>query len=193
MFSIVKKATQMAQNLIEMKINKNESVIDATLGNGNDTLFLSSLVPDGKVYSFDVQYEVLEKFKVCIREKNINNVILINDGHEKMDKYIKEKVRAIMFNLGYLPGGDRNIVTKTETTLQAINKGLELLLPGGLITIISYTGHTEGKKEKEGIIEFLKSLSSREYSVMEISFINRNNNPPCLIVIEKNDNLHVYK
>lgn len=184
MFDTVLKATTMAKNLIVNKLKDNDMAVDATLGNGNDTLFLSDIVKNGKVYSFDIQKIAIENFSMTIKEKGIKNVILINDGHEFMDKYINEGVKVIMFNLGYLPKGDKNIVTKSETTLKALEKGLKLLLPGGLITVVAYP-HDEGKKEREEILKYLKDLNPKEYSIMEVRFINRKE-CPSLIAIEKN-------
>ncbi|QCX32627.1 SAM-dependent methyltransferase [Caloramator sp. E03] len=188
MFDIIIKATGMAKNLIEKKLNSEDIVVDATLGNGNDTLFLSGIVKYGKVYSFDIQKVAVDNFNIILKKNNISNVILINDGHENMDKYITDGVKAVMFNLGYLPKGNKNIVTKPETTIAALEKGLKLLLPGGLITIVAYP-HEEGKKEREYILKYLKELSPKKYSIMEVSFINREE-APCLIAIEKNSSLH---
>lgn len=188
MFDIIVKATGMAKNLIEKKISSKDVVVDATLGNGNDTLFLSDIVKCGKVYAFDIQKVAIDNFNIILEKNNISNVILINDGHENMDKYITDGVRAVMFNLGYLPKGDKNIVTKPETTIVALEKSLKLLLPGGLITIVAYP-HEEGKKEREYILKYLNKLSPKKYSIMEVSFINREE-APYLIAIEKNSSLH---
>lgn len=185
MFSVVIKATQMAQSFVEKKVCEYDYAIDATLGNGNDTIFLSSLLKRGMVYSFDIQKIAVDNFKETADRLNISNVIAINDGHENMDKYINKKVKAIMFNLGYLPKGDINIVTKSETTLTAIQKGLNLLMVGGIITIVAYP-HEEGRKEREVILNYLKSLNPKDYAIMEIGFINRSSSSPSVIVVEKN-------
>lgn len=192
MYKVVLKATTMAHNLIKSVVTDGDLVVDATLGNGNDTIFLSGLTPNGKVYAFDIQDEAVVKFKKMIADENINNVEVINDGHENIDRYVHDKVKVIMFNLGYLPGADKSITTKKETTLIALEKSLELLMPGGLMTVAAYIGHDEGAKEAEAVLDLIKSLDSKKYSVMQISFLNRNN-APFLVVIEKNDNCHVNK
>lgn len=186
MYRIVLKATSMAQDYIKKVVKNDDIVVDATLGNGNDTLFLSSLVPYGRVYAFEVQRVAVEKFNTKIQEANINNVEVILDGHENVDKYIDKKVKAVMFNLGYLPGADKTITTKTETTLTAIEKSLKLLQKGGIITIAAYIGHEEGSRESMAVLDYIKTLDPKVYSVMQISYINRNN-APFLVVIEKND------
>lgn len=190
MYKVVIKATKMAQDIVKRVIKEDDTVVDATLGNGNDTLFLSKLVPKGRVYSFDIQASAIEGFKKT--EGHNENVNLIHDGHENIDKYVDKNIKAIMFNLGYLPGGDVNIITKPETTIQALNGGIQLLCPGGIISILSYIGHKGGQNEAEEVLKFVKELNPREYSVMEIRFINVNN-APFLLVIEKNDNCRVDK
>lgn len=180
----------MAQNIIEKVVEENDIVVDATLGNGNDTIFLSKLVPGGRVYSFDIQASAIESFKKS--KEYCENVCLIHDGHENMDKYVKENPRVIMFNLGYLPGGDENIITKPETTIQALKRGLQLLSPGGIISIVSYIGHKGGQSEADEVLKLAMGLNAREYSIMETRFINVNS-APFLLIIEKNDNYHAGK
>lgn len=107
------------------------------------------------------------------------------DGHENMDKYITHPVKAIMFNLGYLPGGDHSIKTKGETTTQAITKGLELLQTGGIITIVIYYGKDTGFDEKEKVLSFVKTLDWQRYTVLVHEFVNQINCPPIAVIIEK--------
>jgi predicted methyltransferase len=187
MYKIILRATELAHNAIKPLIRENDVVIDATLGNGYDTIFLSELVPQGKVYSFDIQKSAIEKVEDHIKLNHINNVVLINDGHEKMDEYINEKPMAIMFNLGYLPGGDKEITTMPDTTVDAVQKGLEMLHPGGVMTIEVYTGHNTGEDEARKLEDYIKNLSAKEFSVMKINFLNKNRKAPFLIIIEKFD------
>ncbi|CCJ33316.1 tRNA (mnm(5)s(2)U34)-methyltransferase [Caloramator australicus] len=187
MYRIVLKATRMAQDIVKKVIDETDIAVDATLGNGNDTLFLSNLLHRGKVYAFDIQTIAIEKFKKTIHERNIKNVILINDGHENILNYVMEAPKAIMFNLGYLPGGDEKIITRPDTTLKALSDSLKILKPGGVITLVVYTGHLGGAEEGLLIDEFIKKLDPKIYSVMQIKFANRDERAPYLIVIEKND------
>lgn len=189
-YKVVIKATKMAQSIVEKVIRENDVVVDATLGNGNDTLFLMELVPEGRVYSFDIQASAIENYKKAYGERK--NISLIHDGHENINKYVSEKPRVIMFNLGYLPGGDESIITKSETTIEALGKSLQLLIPGGIISIVSYIGHKGGLNEAEEVLKLVKGLNPKEFSVMEARFMNVNN-APFLLIIEKNDNYHVGK
>ena len=162
-------------------------MIDATAGNGGDTLFLADLTgPSGKVYSFDIQQKAhdntLDKLKAAGLE---SRVVQIPDGHQNMDLYVKEKVRAVMFNLGYLPGGDHSIGTKGASTAEALQKAMQHLEVNGIITVVVYYGGDSGFEEKEFIMEFIKTIDSKQYAVMKTEFVNQVNCPPILICIEK--------
>lgn len=190
MFNIVLKATQMAQKFIEDVVKEEDVVVDATLGNGKDTVFLSNLVKKGRVYSFDILKGAIECFKKYIIEKDIKNIEPILSGHERMEDYVNKRPSAIMFNLGYLPGGDENIMTLPNTTIIAVEKGLKLLKPGGIMTIVSYSGHIGGIEEQEGVLNLIRGLNPRVFSVMEIRYTNGKKNSPMLMVIEKNSSFH---
>ncbi|MFZ5965802.1 MAG: class I SAM-dependent methyltransferase [Bacillota bacterium] len=181
------KATDIAQSIMTHIIKKGNTSVDATMGNGNDTLFLANLVgDDGKVYAFDIQSLAVHNTEKLLLEHNMaHRAALIEDGHENMDKYIKESIDAAMFNLGYLPKGDRNIITRSETTIMALKKCLDLLKQNGIITLCVYYGHEGGLKEKEQLSMFLETLDQKQYDVLEMKFMNQKNNPPNLIVIEK--------
>lgn len=172
---------------IERFVEEGDIVIDATAGNGNDTVFLAKLVGEtGRVFSFDIQKVALDK----TREKLISlglavMVELINDGHENIDKYVKNNIKAVMFNLGYLPSGDHKIGTKPETTISAIEKSLNSLVKGGIISIVVYHGGDSGFEEKIQVLEYLEKLDPKMYSVMKTEFINQKNCPPILVCIEK--------
>ncbi|WP_027623898.1 tRNA (mnm(5)s(2)U34)-methyltransferase [Clostridium lundense] len=177
----------LAKEICKIKLSRGDIVVDATAGNGNDTVFLAELVgEDGKVYSFDVQKSALEKTKEKLKEKNMKHFVqLILDGHENLDKYVKEDIQLIMFNLGYLPNGARNITTKGETTVIAVKKALQILKENGIVILVIYHGHEEGKEEKILLKEFTSSLNQKQYNVINLSFTNQINNPPELICIEK--------
>lgn len=179
MFRYVSDVNEISHYIIKNFTCNFNIAVDATLGNGYDTDFLSNNFL--KVYSFDIQQCAIKAYD----NKNINNVILINDSHENFIKYINEKVDCIMYNLGFLPGGDKNITTKCESTLMSLESSLNIIDKGGLITIALYRGHEEGKKEENAVINFVQNLPKEKYGVMLHSFINRNNSAPFLIVIEK--------
>jgi tRNA1(Val) A37 N6-methylase TrmN6 len=182
-----KNAVGIAKNICMMKLKQGDIAVDATMGNGHDTMFLSNIVGDsGKVYAFDIQKSAIENTKEILEKSNaIKNVVLINDGHENIDKYIDEDVKLIMFNLGYLPKGDHSITTKWQTTLTALKKSLNLIEKNGVVILVIYYGHFEGKKEKEKIEEFTQKLDQKKFNVLKMHFINQINNPPELIIIER--------
>lgn len=181
------KATDLAKELIAKVVVENDVVIDATVGNGNDTLFLCDLIgPNGKVIGFDIQDVALKKAEEKLRDRNmLDRVQLINTGHENLNKYVDTEISAIMFNLGYLPGNKHDITTKYETTLEAIKQGIELLKRNGVITIAIYPGHKEGMEEKNHVLEFLSTIDQKKANVLKMEFINQKNNPPLLLAIEK--------
>lgn len=193
MYKVVKKATELIQDILKDVISEDDIVVDATLGNGKDTIFLSQLVPYGKVYAFDIQERAIKKFIEDTDMNIIKNVELINSGHENIGEFVKEKPKGIIFNLGYLPGGDKEITTKADTTIVAVKKGLEMLLPGGLMILIVYVGHQNGKEEAIQLRELVKELNRKEFSSMEINYSSKDNNAPFIIIIEKNDNYRGHK
>lgn len=187
MFKVFNNSVKTSKDIISTIINKGDKVIDGTAGNGNDTLFLAKLVGrEGKVYAFDIQEEAIIKTRRrLIDADELEQVELIQEGHENIDRYINEKVKGAMFNLGYLPGGNHKIITRPESTVRAIDKVLEKLLPGGIVTIVIYYGHEGGLEEKDKLLEYIKRLDNTIFSVIKIDYPNRQNNPPFLLTIEK--------
>lgn len=179
-------AVSIAKYICEKTLALGDTAVDCTLGKGNDTIFLAQLVGDkGKVISFDIQKEAIDETEEKLNKLSLKNVILINDGHENLDKYIKEKANLFIFNLGYLPGKNHNITTKAETTLKALKKALKFLEDNGIVVLVIYHGHENGKEEKKVLEEFVEGLDQKNYNVMETYFPNQANNPPLLICIEK--------
>lgn len=180
------KIIEYSHQLVRKRVNDGDFVVDATLGRGNDTLFLANLVgKNGKVYSFDIQKEAIEYSYNILESNNLNDrVDIINDNHEKMANIIDKPIKAIMFNLGYLPGGDKEIITKASTTIGAIKGGINLLENDGIITIVVYVKHDDGF-ESNKLNDFLKTLPQKEYSVIKYQFINQINFPAYLLAIEK--------
>ena len=183
----INKITEVNKIFLEKVIQKGDVVIDATMGNGYDTVYLGNLVGEnGKVYAFDVQEEaIISTRKKVIRDNMEDRVKLILDGHENLDKYVEENVSCIVFNLGYLPRAKHVIITKPDTTLEAIKKGLNILKPNGIMSIAAYIGHEGGLEEKNHICKYLDNLDQKEYNVLHMEFTNQINNPPQLILVEK--------
>ncbi len=158
------------------------NAIDCTCGNGNDTLFLAK--KSHHVYGFDIQEPAIRNTKTLLESHHISNVSLYHESHENIDKYFFEKVKVIMFNLGYLPNEDHSITTTYASTLVAIKKSLDIIMPGGLISIVIYRGHAEGAIESNYIDSYLKTISRKNYNVLRYEFINKLNSP-YLYLIEK--------
>ena len=164
--------SSFAHSLLSDVVISGDIVIDATVGNGNDTLFLAEKVgSSGKVYGFDIQLKAINNTTSLLEKQKLKEqVVLIQDGHENMLKYVTVPVKAVMFNLGYLPQSEHNIITLPETTIRALEQAVQLLLPGGVITVIVYPGHAGGKREKEEVIKFLRNLDSKNWDTLEWSF-----------------------
>jgi predicted methyltransferase len=184
-----------AQKLVADRVRAGDTVIDATVGNGVDTLFLANLVGDrGLVYGFDIQEDAIAKTAARLQEHgtyHVNRIVqLIHDGHEKMLNYVEQSQRgsvaAAMFNLGYLPGSDHmHIITKAETTLVALHSALSLLRAGGVVTLVLYPGHDGGSDEALQVERSVSELSSQEFDVLCYRMLNRRGRPPYLLAIEK--------
>lgn len=184
---LLKNSLHISHELISRVVKLGDIVVDATMGNGNDTLFLAGLVGDkGRVYSFDVQQLALDNTRKRLTEAGvIDRVELILDGHQNLDKYVPKGIKAVMFNLGYLPKGDHNIGTKAETTITAIEKCLELLCKEGIVMIVVYYGGDSGFEEKDAVMEYFKTIDCKKYAVLVHDFVNQVNCPPIAICIEK--------
>lgn len=175
-----------ARRLIVQRVQPGETVVDATMGNGNDTLFLAKLVGEtGKVIAFDIQPEALEKTHArLVQEGMAARAELRLASHEEI-RTIEQKVGAIMFNLGYLPGGDKEVTTKAESTVRAIEAALHTLRPGGILTIVVYWGHPAGQVEKEAVEAYCESINQSLALVLRYQYVNQQNQAPFLIAIER--------
>lgn len=192
------KQLEMAHWMLKDIIKTNDVVVDATMGNGYDTQFLAEL--GANVYAFDVQEEALnatEKrlddagIKNKIFEKNLSNLLtepsvnLVLSGHEKLSEYVKEPIKAAIFNLGYLPKTDKSVVTKADTTLTALDALTNQLVVGGRIAIMIYYGHEGGMEEKDAVIKWTSSLPQKDWEVTSYAPLNQIHTPPILVLIEK--------
>lgn len=180
-------AVLISHKLIEQAVKPGDMVIDATCGRGNDTLFLAQLVgPQGKVYAFDIQGKAIKSTRELLARHNcLEQVVLINDNHAHMASYIEGRPRACMFNLGYLPGGDHNIVTRADDIQPALAACTEFLVEGGVISLVCYPGHSGGQEEMESIENYLIKLPQQLFEVTKTLFLNQKNHPPQIISIEK--------
>ncbi|NLJ99853.1 MAG: methyltransferase domain-containing protein [Clostridia bacterium] len=180
-------AVGIAHGIAGKALKNGCTAVDATAGNGHDTVFLAKLVgTEGRVYAFDIQWTAVKNTEErLLKEDLLRRVSLIHDGHEKMKQYISEKVDLVMFNLGYLPGSDHSCKTNPETTIAAMEQAMDLLKTGGLIIMVIYIGHPGGKLEGMEIEKKLRALPQNQWDVVLSRFLNRKNDPPYTAVLQK--------
>ncbi len=175
----------MNKKFLEDFVKKGDILVDGTLGNGHDALFLAKLTGmKGKVIGFDIQEKAIKNSQGRMKKEGFTNYLFLNESHDKIDIYVEE-ARVIVFNLGYLPGSSKDITTKSETTLKAVEKSLQILKSPGMISIMFYTGHPGGPEERDKVISFARKLDKKEYDVLEIKQINGKETAPFLLIIYK--------
>lgn len=180
-----------ARKLLGLAVSNGDIVVDATVGNGHDTALLANLVGEnGHVYGFDIQDVAINNTKVKLEQENLlPQVTLVQKSHDQLKNIIPShyhgQVTAAIFNLGYLPGGDKNIVTKPDSTIDAIEQLLELMKPEGIIVLVIYHGHEEGAYERDELLKYVSNIDQKVAHVLNYRFINQVNNPPFIIAIEK--------
>ncbi|OPL15021.1 MAG: hypothetical protein AVO34_00475 [Firmicutes bacterium ML8_F2] len=184
----LQQITDLSHHFADPFIKAGDRVVDATAGNGKDTIFLVEKVgPSGLVYAFDIQQEALKGTEQVLREAGLTDrVRCICDGHENMIDYIEDPVNAVIYNLGYLPGGNHEITTTRETTEKSLKTAFELLAPGGVVMIVLYPGHPAGQEEKEMLLPLCRSLDPDHYSSVHLYLLNKTGIPPELIAIQRN-------
>lgn len=183
---LLHRVLPFSKRLLSETVLPGETVVDATAGNGNDTLFLAELVGEaGRVIAFDIQQAALEATAVRLG-KLTERANLILDSHANVDQYVNQPIGGAMFNLGYLPySDDKSIITKPDSTIEAIHKLLGMLKKGGIITISVYDGHDGGKEERDALLAYVKTLHQADVHVIRYELLNQRNNPPFLVALEK--------
>ena len=186
--NLIVKLTQVCSMFLSKYVSEGDTVIDATMGNGMDTLFLAKLVGNnGKVFSFDIQQEALIRTKRLLEKEMIDtkNIHLIHDSHINIKNYVNDAVSAVVFNLGYLPEGNHGITTISESTINALRISLELLKKDGLVSVMIYPGHKEGIIEKDNVLNYARQLDAKRYHTLYFDMLNQSNLPPGLLLITK--------
>ncbi|MEI6537722.1 MAG: class I SAM-dependent methyltransferase [Verrucomicrobiaceae bacterium] len=181
-------AVRWSHALLAPRLHAGDVVIDATAGNGHDTLFLARhVLPGGKVFAFDLQAAALEKTRT--RTEGCEGVVLIHAGHERMEEFLPRElhggIRAFMFNLGWLPGSDKACTTRADTTLEALNKAVQWLAEGGMITVVCYPGHEDGNTEADAVEAWAALLPADSFEAQKIAFLNLDGAPPRCVVLRK--------
>ena len=180
----MKRPLEMAHDFLAEVVTKEDIVVDATMGNGHDTLFLAKLAK--QVYAFDIQEQAVTTTKERLLAKGLlPQVELIHQGHETVADYVPDAVHAAIFNLGYLPKSDKKIITLPETTEQALQALIQRIVPCGRIILVCYYGHEGGPEELEAVHRFCRQLPQAQFNVLSYQFINQRNQPPVLFCIER--------
>lgn len=186
---MLEKAVTFSHTLLKGSVRPGDTVIDATVGKGNDTLFLGSLVGEtGRVLGFDIQEDALAITKQkCIDAGIEARVALHLTSHEHARDYLASdtELGGVIYNLGYLPGGDKSITTLPKSTINSVKGLLPKLRTGSLMILVVYSGHLEGLEEKNHVLNFVTQLDQTQFSVLRYEFINQRNNPPFVLAIEK--------
>ncbi|WP_138420304.1 class I SAM-dependent methyltransferase [Aquibacillus sediminis] len=188
---MLKRVIPYAHELLKASAELGETVIDGTCGKGNDTIFLSHIVgKEGHVLAFDIQSEAITHTKQRITEEGISNVTLIQEDHQylgsHLSDHLKNHIGGAIFNLGYLPGSDKSVITKPESTIAAVDTITDYLKPGGVLVLVVYHGHHGGDIERDALLEHLHRYDQKQYQVLQYRFINQKNNPPFVLAIGKN-------
>ncbi len=178
----------LAHHFLKSRVPTDGFCIDATAGRGRDTAFLCQLVGEkGKVLAFDIQQDAIDATNVLIHAKGYDHIAtVIKDSHANMACYTSsESVDAIVFNFGYLPGGDHRIFTKPISSIEAINQGLLLLKPCGVMCLCIYYGGDTGYEERDALLAHLETIDPKLYTVLTCNWQNRPNDPPIVALIFK--------
>ncbi|MET3196555.1 class I SAM-dependent methyltransferase [Bacillus sp. OAE603] len=188
---ILERILPYARKLLQLAVKEGDIAIDATVGNGHDTTFLAKLVGEtGHVYGFDIQDLAIQNTTERIQKDNLSNqVTLIQKSHShvlnEVPDHLHGKVKGAIFNLGYLPGSDKTIVTVPSSTISAIEQILEIMAPEGIIVVVIYHGHEGGEIEKDALMEYVQIIPQDQAHVLTYRFLNQANNPPFIVAIEK--------
>jgi len=183
--------TAQAHSIIDKHLTTGEMAIDATTGNGHDTLYLAKQVGiTGKVFGFDIQQQAIESTDSRLKSENFtNNIKLFHCSHNQIQHCIPTefhgKIKVIMFNLGYLPGSDKSIITQADSTLSALEQAIKLLVTSGVMTIAAYPGHSGGDTETNAIEQWHQQLDCKQYHVKTI-YSSEKQTAPRLYIIQKN-------
>lgn len=190
MSNIIRKTTELAMYITSSYTFPGCVIVDATCGNGYDTLALAKAKPS-KLYGFDIQQMAVNTTKEKLISSGYGSLLadgtisIICDSHSNMSQYVKEPVNVIVFNLGYLPGGDKTKPTYKNDTLSAVESSLSLLSKDGILAVTMYSGHTEGLEEKNMLMQMAENLDPKVYHAAYVNFINQKNSPPEILMITR--------
>ncbi len=207
--NMIVRTTEFALKILAEYLQPGDTALDATMGNGHDTLALARLVgvPEGRgrVYAFDVQQKALENtsdllnknhctaYVVQDRNRNIEqllsdeegSVLLFLESHENIALHIRRPVSGAIFNLGYMPGEGREIITRPQTTVTALKQVESILEINGIIVVVIYSGHPGGMGEKQAVLTHMEQLHPSEFHAGLIASVNQPQDAPCIALITR--------
>ena len=178
----MKDALTFVHSVLKEILTKDDVTIDATCGNGHDTLFLAK---ESKfVYGFDIQEQAIRNTSKLLKDNKLDNYQLFLDSHRNIANYLHTEVKAVTFNLGYLPGSDKTVITNKKETLIALDTIKDLLCVNGIISLIVYTGHPGGIDESNALLSYVETLPKNRFQIIKYTFLNRSK-APYVLLIEK--------
>ncbi len=186
----LRAARQLAAEFWAKVVRPGDTVVDATLGNGHDTCILAGLVGEtGRVIGFDLHEEAVARTRERLTAAGLlDRCELYAVGHERLAELTPPRVRCVAFNLGWLPGGDKSVTTRWETTRTAVLAAMERLEPLGILTVCVYPGHAAGEEERAKLTELLASLPPQVYNILHQRFLNAGEGAPeCFVVQRQRD------
>ena len=179
----------MAHRILREALQPGDCALDATAGNGHDTLLLAECVgPAGHVWGFDVQVQALAHTRQRLSDAGmLDRVTLVHAGHETLAAHVDAPVQAAVFNLGYLPRSDKQVTTQASSTIAALQRIWQLLRPHGVIVLVVYHGHAGGKQERSALEDYVCGLDPAAVRVVRYALANVPNDPPYVLALEKLD------
>lgn len=176
-----------AHSLLRQALQAGDQALDATAGNGHDTVLLAQLVGDsGHVHAFDIQPAALQATRQRLHDAQLaSRVTLVNDSHANIRQHVAPGLKAAIFNLGYLPGGDKSLATHADSTVQALDAALALLQPGGVLVVVVYPGHAGGEAERMAVEDWFAALNPTEALAARYQLVNQPHAPPLVLALEK--------
>ena len=172
---------------MEKMLREGSVAVDATMGNGHDTEAMAALVgKSGHVFAFDIQQAALQAASARLAQAGLSDrVTLMQASHTEMKAFVPDEPDLIVFNLGWLPGGDKSVTTLLSSTKEAVRQALDMIRPGGMVLICCYPGHAEGKRELSYLETMLASLPPQRFNCLEHVFLNAGAEAPRCFAIQK--------
>lgn len=176
-----------AHQLLHRALPHGAVALDATAGNGYDTVHLAQCVgAHGRVYAIDIQAQAIQATRTRLQQHGLlERVHLIHASHADVTQHVPHGIHAAVFNLGYLPNGDKQLTTQTASTLTALQQTMQLLAHGGVLVVVAYRGHAEGAAEYAAIQQWVAQLPTTQAVVAQYELLNQKNNPPVVLAVEK--------